>query len=381
MKGALWIACIALTTSIAASAMAQDFGGWHPVENWYQAKAEWFPFEFEEMVELHPGLEHNKYHGILHSIDVAKFYGRLSRVLGLPFSKSNDIHKNEVLKQAIIALFHDFNKRRQPHTTASVTETSQELSDDFYLRDPLLKSFIKRSKSGKITTRSVLRDRVGFNKDDLSEALAQIARTDFPPTEKTLKTYEDRLMDIENRQRREFVAQWAPILSLSDQVSGYYMNDFQRGIINTYGLLNEINKTAGSNVVDLQKLGSIGFLQGLGQPNFYYNDIDLAKRHGWSFTPLHIDFLHRLVPDEYRRNWYSNMAGYAKLQDELNRGQDLETAIAIASDAANGYLARERINLMGGTKSKIQRRTDSRINGRKPKRPYMPLVVRHHGKY
>lgn len=212
-------------------------------------------FALSEMQRLNCGY----YHDSCHALEVADLVQRLARAFGRSQERA------EFLKQ--VALIHDADPRTCPHTGHARVGTPA--------RVPVTLDWMEKERDHLI-------ERFEWRGEQYHEAVALIARTDFPFDHKPraygtrwdglspVDVYRESLLKLSPSARRKGMVD-ALLLRFSDQIAAY-VGSFERARKSVLDLVNELNNTGLSLTFEHTFKQTPNFLGGVGK------DLDYDER-------------------------------------------------------------------------------------------------------
>ncbi len=277
------------------------------------------------------------YHDLRHSLTVGHLayeFGRERKI-----DESFGFAGEELSRlMELIGYLHDFHPGRAQDTPPRVFDTLKFMDDDWNKT---------RSLSGR-EGQSELRTLLQEDQLKFTVLKAFIQRSEFPFTETNPNTayadispvrrYQNMLEEIKSldptpeQSYLRFTLQEAPMFSeYIDKLDGYITRDFRDLLGMIRGLaLESKNVNAPAFLSDPQTLIANtrkGFLLKLGLPEAFRLDEQIGVNLGVQGRRFpHLDEFFSIVPEEYRRNFQTNLKGFEILEQELEKGEPLEAA-------------------------------------------------------
>lgn len=283
------------------------------------------------LIQSHPS---SLYHDLNHSRDAAAMAYYFAKARGLPQDESEFLYR--------VGLLHDFDPGldRGANTGARVPSTLERIRLDLSK---------ERSLDGQ-RGKSLLLDEWKWTRVQALQAMALIARSEFPFTQKhpnnfytenntsPIAQYEELLKELQDidPEATLFVLEEAPYLSeFTDKATAALLGGFAYTLTSVNNLVSEINIKAEKRVFEFQPF-TIGnyesFWKSLGQPGYDDVDQEIAHRLGFDFDGgLFINNILEILPDEFAKRYRANMAAFQKLAEISSKaGVDFLTAVKAA---------------------------------------------------
>lgn len=227
-------------------------------------------FSFAEL----DGLNSGYYHDASHSLEVAELTGEMALRLGRSPARA------AFLRQ--VALIHDADPRLCPRSGAVLTGIPA--------RVPVTLSWMEAE-------RPLLERRFGWHGHDFAEAVAMIARTDYPFDQRPrqhgtrfdgaspVEVYHQALLQLPEARRPQCMSD-ALLLRFADQVAAY-TGPFPKALQSVRDLVDELNTAGHACSFETLLRGTASFLKQTGT--------DMEHDHRLSDAPLHLPLRGELV--------------------------------------------------------------------------------------